>query len=104
MSEHAHDHVVPVSLYFRIFGALMVLTALTVGIAMFDLGALNTPVALLIAVSKATLVLLFFMHLKYSPRLLTIVACAGFVWLAVMLILTMSDISTRDWIPAPLPF
>ena len=59
------DHVVPLKIYYRIFASLMVLTAITVGIAFVDLGYLNTFVAVTIAVIKATLVVLFFMHVKY---------------------------------------
>ncbi len=62
-------HISPKSTYYAIFGALMVLTAVTVGVAFINLGALNFPVAIAIAITKATLVILFFMHVKYSSQL-----------------------------------
>ena len=65
MSEH---HIVPLKTYMLIFAALLVGTVITVAIAFVDLGFLNTPVAILIAMVKATLVIWYFMHVKYSPR------------------------------------
>ena len=64
------NHVVPLRVYFSVFGALMVLTAITVAVAFFDLGVLNNVVALGIAGLKATLVILYFMHVRYSGRLI----------------------------------
>jgi cytochrome c oxidase subunit 4 len=95
------DHVVPLKIYFAIFGALMVLTALTVWIAFIDLGVLNTFVALAIAVTKATLVVLFFMHVKYSSKLTWLVVASGFVFLAIMVAFTMADIVSRGWLGTP---
>ena len=95
------DHIVPLKVYFAIFAALMVLTASTVWVAFLDLGALNTFVALGIAVTKATLVILFFMHVKYSTKLTWLVVASGFVFLAIMLALTMSDIVSRGWLGTP---
>lgn len=91
------SEAVSLKIYYRIFGALMVLTAVTVGIAFVDLGALNTVVAVTIAVCKATLVLLFFMHVKYSGRLIWIFASMGFLWLLIMFAFTMSDYIGREW-------
>ncbi|MPY91205.1 MAG: hypothetical protein GEU99_25250 [Luteitalea sp.] len=93
-------HIVPVRVYLIIFGALLVLTVVTVAAAGVELGWLNTPVALGIAVSKATLVVLFFMHVKYSTRLVKLTAFAGFFWLAIMITLTLSDYLTRDILAA----
>ena len=95
------DHLVPIKIYFAIFAALMVLTASTVWVAFLDLGALNTFVALGIAVTKATLVILFFMHVKYSSKLTWLVVASGFVFLAILLALTMSDIVSRGWLGTP---
>ena len=95
------DHVVSIRLYVAIFLALMMLTALTVAAAFVDLGALNTFVALGIAVTKATLVILFFMHVKYSSRLTWLVVASGFVFLAIMLAFTMADIVSRGWLGTP---
>jgi cytochrome c oxidase subunit 4 len=94
-------HVVSVKLYIGVFLALMVLTALTVAAAFVDLGLLNTFVALGIAVTKATLVILFFMHVKYSSRLTWLVVASGFVFLAIMLAFTMADIVSRGWLGTP---
>ncbi len=93
------EHIVPVSTYLKIFGALMVLTAITVGVAFMDLGPLNNVVMLGIAVLKATLVVLFFMHVFYSSRLIWVVVVAGFFWLGIMFVMTGSDYVSRGWIP-----
>ena len=88
-------------LYFVVFVVLLALTALTVLVASVDLGPLNTPVALLIAAGKATLVVLFFMHLKEAPGILWLAAGAGFFWLGILILLTMSDVATRGVLPIP---
>jgi len=95
------EHIVSVRVYVLVFVALLVLTSLTTWIAFIDLGAINTVVALAIAVSKMLLVILFFMHVKYSPGLTKIVVLAGFFWLAILLTLTLSDFFTRHWTPTP---
>ena len=91
-------HVSPLSVYARIFAALLVLTGLTVLVAYRDLGAFNDIVALTIAVTKMTLVALFFMHAKYSTRLTKIVIVSGFAWLVLLLAFTLSDYLTRGWL------
>jgi cytochrome c oxidase subunit 4 len=88
-------HISPKSTYYAIFGALMVLTAVTVGVAFINLGALNFPVALAIAVTKATLVILFFMHVKYSSRLTKLFVGMAFFFLFVLFGLTMTDYLSR---------
>jgi len=90
-------HIVPRRTYYLIFPALMVCTAITVAVAFYDLGALNTVVALTIAVLKATLVVLFFMHVKYSTRLTWVVVVGSVFWLGILLALTLSDYATRPW-------
>lgn len=96
---HAHGpHVVSLGVYFAVFIALLVGTVLTVAAAHMDFGPLNTPVALAIAITKAALVVVFFMHVKYSPRLITMVVVGSFVWLAIMLLITLSDYWTRGWL------
>ena len=92
------DHILPKRVYYTIFGILMLGTYLTVQIAFFDLGRLNTVVALTIAVVKATLVVLFFMHVKYGTRLTWVVVLASIFWLGIMFVLTMSDYLTRAWL------
>jgi cytochrome c oxidase subunit 4 len=96
-----NHHIVPLKIYFTIFGALMVLTAITVGVAYLDLGFLNTFVAVSIAVTKATLVLLYFMHVRYSGRLIWVFAGAGFIWLLILFAFVLSDTMTRGWLPSP---
>ena len=91
------DHIVPRRTYYVIFLVLMICTALTVGVAYLDLGALNTIVALTIAVFKATLVVLFFMHVKYSTRLTWAVVVGSVFWLGILLALTLGDYLTRGW-------
>lgn len=92
------EHVVPVRIYFTIFATLLVLTALTVFVSGIDLGRMNTVAALAIAVTKAVLVILYFMHLRYSTRLTWLVVSAGFVWLGILILFTMTDVLTRSWI------
>ena len=92
----AETHV-PVRIYFTVFGALLVLTVVTVGVSLVDLGPLSPVVALVIAATKASLVILYFMHVRYSPRLVWIFASGGFFWLALLITLTMSDIVSRGW-------
>ena len=91
------EHIVQPRVYIVIFLALMLGTGLTVVAAFHDFpGPLNAVVALTIAVIKATLVVLYFMHVRYSPRLTWVVVTAGFFWLAIMIMLTLSDYETRN--------
>jgi cytochrome c oxidase subunit 4 len=94
-------HISPKSTYYTIFGALMACTVLTVGAALTNLGNLNFPVALAIAVFKATLVILFFMHVKYASRMTKLVVMTAFFFLGIMLTLTLSDYLSRGWFTAP---
>jgi len=89
--------------YTLVFVALLVLAALTTGIAYVDLGPLNTVLALAIAVIKMFLVGLFFMHLWYSRGLTRIVVLAGFFWLALLVSFTLADVFSRSWIKPPGP-
>jgi cytochrome c oxidase subunit 4 len=91
------EHIVPTRTYYLIFAILLVCTYLTWQVAYFDLGSMNTIAALTIAVFKATLVVLFFMHVKYSTRLTWVVILAGLFWLAIFLSLTFGDYLTRGW-------
>jgi cytochrome c oxidase subunit 4 len=88
-------HISPKSTYYAIFGALMVLTGVTVAVAFINLGAFNFPVALAIAITKATLVILFFMHVKYSSRLTKLFVGMAFFFLFVLFGLTMTDYLSR---------
>jgi cytochrome c oxidase subunit IV len=99
-NEHysPESHISPVSLYVAIWATLMVCTALTVFAASVDLGVFNIVVALLIATIKGTLVVLFFMHLKYSTRLTMVTVIAALFWLFIMFSLTLTDYMTRHWL------
>ncbi len=94
-------HVLPKSIYYTIFLSLMVLTAATVAVAYVNLGSFNFPVAIGIAITKATLVVLFFMHVKYSSQMTKMVVAIAIFFLLVMLGLTMTDYMTRDWFSSP---
>jgi cytochrome c oxidase subunit IV len=100
VAEHSEHHVVSPKLYAAILAALLLGTWITVQAAKIDLGRWNIVLALLIATIKMTLVILFFMHGKYSPKRTQLVIISGFFWLAIMLGLTMTDYSTR---PKPEP-
>ena len=95
------EHVVPIKTYLLVFLALMIGTAGTVWVSFHDLGwfpGANVAVALVIACTKATLVILFFMHVKYTNEKMTgAVVVAGFFFLAILLALSMSDYLTRAW-------
>jgi cytochrome c oxidase subunit 4 len=90
-------HIVPKRTYYTIYVVLLVCTYITWQVAFFDLGPVNTVAALAIAVFKAVLVVLFFMHVKYSPRLTWVVVIASVFWLGILLALTFGDYLTRGW-------
>lgn len=89
------EHIVSRKIYFLVFGALMVGTVLTVLAARVDFGVFNDLIAMSIAVTKAMLVILFFMHVRYGSRLTMLVVAAGFFWLGIMIVLTFSDYLSR---------
>lgn len=93
------QHIAPLRLNYFVFGALMLLLVLTVGIAYVDLGWWNFPVSMLIAAVKAVMIVLVFMHVRYSHRLTWVFSSAGLLWLAIMLILTIVDYRSRGWLP-----
>ena len=96
MSEHEHtEHIVKPGTYAAIITTLLILTAITVAAAYVNLGRLNILVALTIATVKATLVVLFFMHAKYSPKRTKLVIIAGIFWLVILLFMTLSDYASR---------
>ena len=96
------DHVAPKSLYYAVFAALIVGTVLTYAAARVDMGALNNVVMLTIALTKAMLVILFFMHVRWGTRLTWLVVASGFFWLLIMFSITMADYLTRGWIAGSL--
>ena len=91
------SHILPKRVYYTIFAILLFCTYLTVQIAFFDLGAMNTVAALAIATFKAVLVILFFMHVKYSSRLTWAVVIGSVFWLGILLVMTLGDYLTRGW-------
>ncbi len=104
------EHIVPVKTYVIVFLALLVLTGVTVQIASYDLGEpellglripLNVIGALAIAFTKATLVVLFFMHVKYATRLTWLAVASGLVFMAILIAITFSDYLTRGWLGNP---
>ena len=97
---HAHP-ITSVRAFLTVFGALLFFTALTVYVADHDYGALNTVVALGIAVTKASLVVIYFMGVRYNTPLTKVVVVAGFFWLFILFGLGMNDYLTRDWLHVP---
>ena len=94
------EHIVSIKVYLIIFLALMAGTTLTVWAGLQDFpGQLNVIVALTIAVIKATLVVLYFMHVRYSSRLIWVVFTSALFWLGILFALTLSDYWTRGWLP-----
>src|SRR5947209_7436294 len=93
-NNESHSHPTH-KVYYTVFGALLIGTLLTWGIAFIDLGIFNPVVALAIACTKATLVILFFMHVRYSSKLTKITVAAGFFWLMLLISLSLSDYLTR---------
>ena len=89
--------IVPVRVYIGIVSLLFVFTVITVLAAFIELGPLNTPLALAIAIFKASIVVLFFMHVRYNSPLMWVFAGAGFFWLLILLALIMQDYVSRDW-------
>lgn len=100
-----HTHHVPMSQYYMVFGFLMIMLFITVAAWWVDqgplpLGRLSVWIALAIAVSKAAAIVLIFMHVKWSSRLVQIFACTGLVFAGIMFLMTFNDYGTRDWLPA----
>lgn len=94
--EPPHVHVLPLSLYWGVFGLLLVLTVLTVAVTKIELGPFSLAVAMAIAVVKATLVLMIFMHLWYDHKLNLLMASTSFLFLSIFIVLTMFDTEGRD--------
>jgi len=80
-----------------VFVLLLMLLVATIAIARIDLGGANLPIAALIAAAKTLLIVLYFMHVRYSPRLIWLVAGGGFVWLGILIGLSLGDYLTRGW-------
>lgn len=94
-------HIVPIRTYVLVFVTLLAMTGLTTLAAFADLGPLSNLVAMGIATFKASLVVLFFMHVRYSSKLTFLVVAAGLFWLAILIALTLADYFTRGWLGVP---
>ena len=101
MSTHTSHIITPTRTYLAVFFGLIVLTLLTYLVATRDFGALNTPIALSIAVLKASLVVIYFMAVRYNTPLTKVVVVAGFFWLLIMFGLTMGDYLSRPLLGVP---
>jgi cytochrome c oxidase subunit 4 len=95
------QHVIPQRIYILVFVTLLLLTLVTVDVAFYDAGWLNLYIALAIATCKALLVILFFMHVRYSPRLTWVFVGAGFFWLVILFVFTLGDYLTRGALSGP---
>jgi cytochrome c oxidase subunit 4 len=93
------EHVVPIRIYLVIFATLLLMTGVTTAMAYVNLGPFNVVVMLLIAFFKASLVILYFMHVRFTSRLTQVAAGSGFAWLAILIGLTLSDVLTRTIVP-----
>lgn len=103
---HTH-HIIEPIVYIKVFSILVVLFLATLGVALFDLskhlnwGPANIVVAMVIATAKAGVIVLYFMHVKYSSRLTQVFAVSATLWLMLMFAFTFADYFTRSWIPQP---
>jgi cytochrome c oxidase subunit IV len=105
ITPHQDDHtphIMPVATYLAVFAGLLVLLAVTVGVSFLDLGVFSKILAVTIAATKAILIFTYFMHLRYSPRLVWVFAGIGFLWFILLFAITMGDYMARGGI-APLP-
>ncbi|HVP56300.1 MAG TPA: cytochrome C oxidase subunit IV family protein [Candidatus Eisenbacteria bacterium] len=101
-SEEHRQHVIPASIYVGIWATLMFFTGLTVFVSFIELHNWNIVLALVIATIKATLVVLFFMHLYYSSKLTKVTVIAAVFFLFLLLALSMTDYLTRGWLTNPM--
>ncbi len=101
-SHGVHSHISSTAMYVTIFFLLMICTILTYFVSTIDLGFMNFAVAIGIAIFKASLVILYFMHVKWSPALTKLAVAVAVVFLAILLLLTAADYGSRSWIgPQP---
>jgi cytochrome c oxidase subunit 4 len=100
-AEAAHEHILPVRTYLAVYGALLVLLVATVGAAFVDLEPLNFTVTMVIAIAKAALILLIFMHVRYAEKLVWVFSTAAFLWLTILIWLTLNDYFTRGLLNIP---
>ena len=97
MSSPGGNHIVSPKIYVTIWIILLIFTGLTVLAAFQNFGVGNPIIALAIAVTKATLVVLFFMHVKYSPKTIALIIGCGLFFLSILMVLTCSDYFSRAW-------
>ena len=95
------QHIASVQTNVTIFGVLMILLFATLGAAVLPLGSLHFPTAMAIATAKAILIVMYFMHVKYSHRLTATICAASFLWLGIMIALMLSDYLSRGWLDIP---
>ncbi len=93
--DECHEHISPMSIYYKVFGALLVLTGLTYAVSYMSLGPASLPVAMVVAVAKATLVCMFFMHLKYDDRYHVFVFLSTLIFVAIFFTFTIFDLQSR---------
>ena len=94
---HPRGHAVPVKVYLGVFLTLCALTVITVAVTGFDFGPFNLIVALGVAITKATLVVLYFMHARYSPKLTGVVIASSLAFFVILVFLTLTDYVSRPW-------
>ncbi len=99
MEHSVEHHIVPVKNYVFVWLALIILTFTTWGVAYIDMGRFNIVVALVIAFIKMSLVIYFFMHVKFDDPLTKLFVGGGFFWLLILIALTLGDYMTRGWLP-----
>jgi len=97
-NQEKHHHIIPIQTYLKVFGALMVLTVLTVAVTYVDLGFFNIVLAMFIAIVKSTLVLLFFMHLYYDNKTNLMFFLGSILFMIIFITFTYFDIGQRDGI------
>lgn len=97
-SHEAHHHIVPIPVYLTIFATLIVMTGVTVWASFQDWGDYNIVIALAIATFKATLVVWYFMHVKFASKMTQLATVLGFIWMSIMIGFIVSDYYTRDWV------
>ena len=97
------EHIMPVKTNLLVFAGLIALLIATVVAAQFDLGVFSIVIALTIAGAKALLIILYFMHVRFSSRLAWVFAASGFIWLAILITFTLSDYMSRGWFGLPPP-
>ena len=93
------QHIISLKTNLIVYASLLLLLVLTIGGAYLDLGRFNFPLAMAIAVTKACLIVLYFMHARYASRLMHMFATAGLLWLAILFVLTLADFLARGWVP-----